>query len=105
MKKRTYYYKRTLKRIIKLVKQYIDHYDGPKCRPHIWVNIRSWEVMMDEWGQDEDWFGYPAIFFVKFDKSYNDVPDERKIEHWVLTDLKRYFFAHVTPVQVPLSSL
>ena len=105
MKKRTYYYKRTLKRIIKLVKQYIDHYDGPKCRPHIWVNIRSWEVMMDEWGQDEDWFGYPAMFFVKCDKSYNDVPDERKIEDWVLTDLKRYFFAHIPPAQVPLSSL
>ena len=90
MKTKPYYYKRTVKRITKMVQYYIDHLDTVRFLAFIAVNPITGQVTFDDYSADDTVLTHSALFFTARDEQWNRVPDVRSIEHWVLVDLKRY---------------
>ena len=94
MKKKKYYYKRTVKRITKMVQYYIDNLDTLPFLSTICVNPHTSDVRLNDEPADEPYFIHAAVFFTdRIDKDHR-VPDLRSIEHWVLVDLKRFAAAN-----------
>lgn len=90
MKNKKYYYKRTMKRIIKMVQYYIDNLDSVPFLSYIAVNPHTGDVLFNDDDWDKPFLTHPALFFTdRIDKNHR-IPDIPRIEHWVLVDLRRF---------------
>lgn len=105
MKHKTFYYKRTIKRITKLVGEFIKQHGEHLPMDWLWANPLTGDVVMDGGDIDDPCIGHPAMFFTRLDDDFHHVVDERSIRRWVMVDLRRMFVAVTTPVHVPLRSL
>ena len=85
-----YCYKRTMKRIIKVVQYYIDNPDTVSFVSFVGVNPITGEVRLNDFESDGSFLTYNLMFFTKTDGKSQKCPDLRHIEHWVLTDLRRF---------------
>lgn len=103
--KKTYYYKRTIKRISKLVWEFIRQHGDNLPLDCIWANPVSGDVILEGGEIEEPCLARPAMFFTKADDNFHRVIDEKSIRHWVMVDLRRLFVAVTTPVHLPLRSL
>lgn len=105
MKKKTYYYKRTIKRITRLVDAFIREHGNHLPLDWIWANPVTGDVILDGGDIEEPCLGHPVMFFTKDDDNFHKVIDEKSIRHWVMVDLRRMFVSVTTPVQLPMRSL
>ena len=105
MKKRPYYYKRTIKRITKLVGEFIKEHGEHLPLDWILANPVTGDVVMEGGDIEEPCLGHPAMFFTKDDENFHPVVDEKSIRHWVMVDLRRMFVSVTTPVRVLQRSL
>ena len=105
MRKRTFYYKRTIKRITKLVSDFIKENSDYLPLDWIWANPLTGAVAFDNSDMGDHVIGHPAMFFTMYDDSFRRVVDEKSIRHWVMVDLRRVFVSATTPVCIPSRSL
>lgn len=105
MKRRTFYYKRTIKRVTKLVSEFIKQHGEHLPLDHIYANPVTGDVNMEGGSFDEPYVSYPVLFFTRLDDNLKHVVDERSIRRWVMVDVRRMFVAVTTPVHLPLRSL
>lgn len=90
MKTKKYTYKRTMKRIIKMVQYYIDNLDSVPFLSYIAVNPHTGDVLFNDDRSDQPYYSRGALFFTESADDNRRVPDLRSIEHWVKVDLRRF---------------
>ena len=76
MRKRTFYYKRTIKRITRLVGDFIKEHGDHLPLDWIWANPVTGDVILEGGDIEEPCLGHPALFFTKDDDNFLWIVDK-----------------------------